>query len=155
MFLFPMEDFVLFGTYHKSMYFIPTIFLIYKINGVRVPQFQLDYIRNTTHSSHKRLVGLCREVHYMWRGNQYLELQEWEDFIKSNKTRILAIVMLAPKKNPQGYKDHVISFIAFDFGEVVTIIDWISNTKIYVYSIEETYKDTTIGHLGISGASDL
>ena len=31
--------------------------------------------------------------------------------------------MLVPNKNSQGYKEHVISFIAFAFGEGVTIID--------------------------------
>ena len=73
----------------------------------------------------------------MWWVNQDLELQEWEDFIKSNKIKILAIIMLVPKKIPQGYKEHVISCIAFYFGYIVTIIDWIENMKLYVYDIEE------------------
>ena len=34
--------------------------------------------------------------------------------------------MLVTHKNPQGYKKHVILFIAFPFGEGVIIIDWIS-----------------------------
>ena len=70
-----MKDFVSFGTDHQSMYFMSTRFLRDKINGVRVPQFQLDYIRDTTDPSHKNLVKLCCEVHYMWWVNQYLELQ--------------------------------------------------------------------------------
>ena len=48
-----------------------------KINGIRVPQFKLAYICDTTYPSHKNLVKLCSEVHYMWWINQYLELHEW------------------------------------------------------------------------------
>ena len=63
--------------------------------------------------------------------------------------------MLIQNKNPQGYKEYVIQFIDFYFGEYVTIIDWIENMKLYVYDTEESYKDTIIGHLGNSGTSDL
>ena len=49
-----------------------TIFLNKNINGVRVPQFQLACIRDITHPSHKNLVKLSREVHYMWWLNQEL-----------------------------------------------------------------------------------
>ena len=69
-----MNYFVPFGKYFQLMYFMPTIFLKDNINGVRVPQFQLAYICNTTHPSHKKLVKLCREVHYMCYEDQYLEL---------------------------------------------------------------------------------
>ena len=72
----------------------------------------------------------------MWWGDQDLELKEWEDFIKSNKTRILDIIMLVPKKNPQGYKEYAISFIDFSFVECVTIIYWQAKMKIYVCYIE-------------------
>ena len=48
-----------------------------KINGVHVPQLHISYIRDTTHTPHKNVVKLCREVHYILCGNQYLELQEW------------------------------------------------------------------------------
>ena len=58
--------------------------------------------------------------------------------------------MLVPDKNPQGYKYHVIWCIEFSFGEGVTIIDWLSSMKLYVYDIEESYKETIIGHLGNS-----
>ena len=64
-----------------------------------------------------------------------MELQDWEDFIKSNKTRIVDINMLVPNKNPQGYKEHVIQFIGFEFGLGITIIYWISNMNLYVYNI--------------------
>ena len=41
--------------------------------------------------------------------------------------------MLVPNNNPQGYKKHVISFIAtataFAFVEGFTIIDWLANMK--------------------------
>ena len=40
----------------------------------------------------------------MWWENQELELQEWEDCINSDKTIILAIIMLVPKNNPHGHK---------------------------------------------------
>ena len=100
-----------FRTDLQSMNFMSTRFLKDKINRVHVPQFQLTYIRDTNHLSHKNLVRLCRGVHHMWWVNQYLELQEWEGCMKSNKTRILAIIVLVPNKNPQGYKGCNISFI--------------------------------------------
>ena len=40
-FLFPMKDFVSFGTYRPSFYFMSTRFLKHDIDGVRVPQFKL------------------------------------------------------------------------------------------------------------------
>ena len=43
--------------------------------------------------------------------------------------------MLAPNNNPPGYKEHVIYFIVFDFGEGFTIIYWIENINIYVSNI--------------------
>ena len=45
--------------------------------------------------------------------------------------------MLVPKNNLQGFKEHVICFIDFYYGEGVTIMDWIENMKIYVSNIEE------------------
>ena len=97
-----MKEFFSFGADCQSIYFMSNIFLKYKINRVCVPQFQLAYICNTTNSSHKHAVKLCCGVNHMWWVNQYLELQEWQDYIKSNKTRILAIIMLVSNKNPQG-----------------------------------------------------
>ena len=40
--LFSMKDFVSLGTDRQSMYFVSTKLLKYKINGVCVPQSQLD-----------------------------------------------------------------------------------------------------------------
>ena len=77
---------------------MPTILLKDKIDGGRAQKFQLAYICDKTHPSHK-LVTLCCEVHYMWWVNQYLELQDREYGIKSNKTRILDIIMLVLKNN--------------------------------------------------------
>ena len=45
--------------------------------------------------------------------------------------------MLVPNNKLQRYKEHVISFIVFAFGEGVTIIDWLENMKLYVSNIEE------------------
>ena len=106
--LFSIKYFVLFGTDSQSMYFMSTIFLKYKINGVCVTQFQLSYIHNTTYHPHTNLVKFCCEVHYMWWWNQDLELQEWEYCIKSNKTRILDNIILVTNKNPHGYIEKVI-----------------------------------------------
>ena len=88
----------------QSMYFMSSIFLKDKVDRVRVPQVQLAHICATTHPLHKTLGKLCRRVHYIWWGNQELELQEWKDCIKSNKTIILAISMLVTNKNTQGKK---------------------------------------------------
>ena len=62
-------------------------------------------------------------MHYIRWGNQWLELQEWEYGIKYKKTRILAIIMLVTNNNPPGYKEYVIYFIVFSFGEGVTIMN--------------------------------
>ena len=40
-------------------------------------------------------------------------------------------------------------------GEVITIIYWLANTKIYVSDIEELYKDLIVGILVDSRTSDL
>ena len=50
---FTMKDFVSFGAYHQSMYLMSTILLKYKIDVLCVPQYQLTYIHNTTHTSYK------------------------------------------------------------------------------------------------------
>ena len=63
--------------------------------------------------------------------------------------------MLVANNNPQGYKEHEISFIVFAFVEDVTIIDWIEIMKLYVANIEESYKDTLIVHLGNLGKKYL
>ena len=52
-FLFFKNQFLSFLTDRQSMYFMSTRLLKYKIVGVRVPQFQLAYTRDTTHPSHK------------------------------------------------------------------------------------------------------
>ena len=75
--LYSMDYFVSFGTDHQSIYFMSTRFLRYKINVDRVPNFQLVYIRDTSHTSHKYLVKLCCKVHYMLWENQDLEQKEW------------------------------------------------------------------------------
>ena len=45
--------------------------------------------------------------------------------------------MLFTNNNLQGYKENVILFIVFEYGEGVTIIDWLAKTKLYVSNIEE------------------
>ena len=94
-------------------------------------------------------------MNYMWWGKQELELQDWEGCIKSNKNRILSIVMLVTNNNTPGYKEHVIYFIAFAFGKGVTIIDLIANIKLYVSDNEESYNDTIIGNMGNAGISNF
>ena len=98
------------------------IFLKDKIYGVCVLPFQIAYIRYTTNTPHKNLVKLCRNVNYMWWGNQELELQKWEYFIKPKKNTILAIIMLFPNNNTPRYKENVTYFTAFSFGKGATII---------------------------------
>ena len=84
-----------------------------------------------------------------------MELQEWEDLINSNKTRVLAVIRLVSNKNLQVYKEHVILYILFAFGEGVTNIYWLANMKLYVSNIEKPYKDTKINHLVNSGIAYL
>ena len=66
--LFPMKDFVSFRKYIQSTYFMSTRLLKNDIDEVRLPQFQLGFICNTTHPLHKTLFMLCRVVHYICRG---------------------------------------------------------------------------------------
>ena len=40
-------------------------------------------------------------------------------FHKENKTIILAIIIIFPNKNPQGYKEREISFIGFSLKKVL------------------------------------
>ena len=63
--------------------------------------------------------------------------------------------MFAQNDNPQVYKEHVISFIDFDFGESVTIMQWLENMNLYGYDIQESYKETIIGHTGNLGTTYL
>ena len=58
-----------------------------------------------------------------------------EGLRNSNKTRILDIIVLVPTNNPQGLNKNVTLFIYFSFGGVVTIVDCIANTKLYVSNI--------------------
>ena len=50
-FLFTMKGFVPFGTDFKSIYFMPTILLKDKIDGVRAQKIQLAYICDKTYPS--------------------------------------------------------------------------------------------------------
>ena len=63
--------------------------------------------------------------------------------------------MLVPNHNPQLYKEHIVSFISFSFVEGVTIVDWISNMKLYLSNIYESYKDIIIFYLVNLGTGDL
>ena len=45
-----------------------TGFLKESISGFRVPEFQLAYIRDTTHPSHKNLANLRHEVRFVTTG---------------------------------------------------------------------------------------
>ena len=93
-------------------------------------QFQLSYIRDTTNYSYNILVKLFRDVHHMWWWNQ-----ELEELYEVQKEKILDIIMFVPYKNPPGYKEHVIYFIVFAFGEGVTTIYWLESMKNYVSDI--------------------
>ena len=68
-FLYLMKNFLSFVTYCHSMYFMSTRLLKGKINGFRVSQFQLAYIREKNNPLHIHLVKLCHELHYMWSVN--------------------------------------------------------------------------------------
>ena len=63
--------------------------------------------------------------------------------------------MLVTNMNPTGYKQHVIQFIVFAFGEDFTIIGWLENMKVHVYDFVESYKYTIISYLGNSDTSYL
>ena len=110
------------------------------IDSVHVPQSQLIYILGTTYVSHKHLVELFHDLHYMYWGNQEFNFKDWEYSIKSKKIRILSITMLVPNNNPTGNKELVIYCIIFSFSEVITIIDWIAKMNLCVSDIVESYK---------------
>ena len=74
---------------------------------------------------------------------------------KYKAARILDIIMLVPCNNTPGYKGHVIYLKTFDYGERVTIIDFLKYMKAYLSKIVESYKNTTISFLGNSGTTDL
>ena len=134
--MFPSRGFVSFVTYHQSMFYMPTRLSKYNIYCICVPQFQLSYISNTTNTLHKNLFGMFHNVRFMWWGYQYLELQYWEDLIKSFKI-VSDILMFVPWYKPPGYKERIIFFGAFTFGEVFIIIYWMENMKSYVsYTVE-------------------
>ena len=80
-----------------------TRFLKCNIDGVCVPQFQLDYFRDTTHTSHKNLFKLCCELHYMWWGNQYLELQELGDCVDPNQQESYLLLCKLQKTSVPDY----------------------------------------------------
>ena len=44
--------------------------------------------------------------------------------------------MLIPNNKLQEWKERVTSIIAFDFGQGLTIIDWLANMKLYVSDVE-------------------
>ena len=90
-------------------------------------------------------------MHYMWWGKQELEFQDWEGCIKYQKNIILYIIILFTNNNTPGHKEHFIYFIAFAFEKGVTIIDLISNMKLYVSDTKESYKDTIIDNLENTG----
>ena len=127
--LFTIKEFVSLETRHQSMYYF--VNQILKRKNWWSTRFTISTCLNFRHNSYftSKLVRFCIEVYDMWLGNKYFELQEWEDCIKSNKTRIIDIIVLVPNKNTQVYKEHVIYFIAFAFEESVTIIDWLANMK--------------------------
>ena len=77
-----------------------------------------------------------------------MELQEWEDYIKSKNTIILDIIIYLPFNNTPGNKESIIYFIRFAFGEGVTIIDCLANMKLFVSEIVESYKETIIWVFG-------
>ena len=72
--LFSMKYFVPFVTDIQSK-IMSTRLLKYNIDELHVPKFQLCYIRDKTHPSRRNMVELCPGVHYMWWGDQELELQ--------------------------------------------------------------------------------
>ena len=43
---------------------------------------------------------------------------------------MIAIIVLVPNKNPQGYKEHVFFLILFSFVDGVTFIDCLANMKL-------------------------
>ena len=55
--------------------------------------------------------------------------------MRSRKIIILSILMLDPYKTPPSHQERAISYTVFDFREGVTIIDFISNMKLYVSDI--------------------
>ena len=57
--IFPIKEFLSFGTDLQSTYFMSKILLRDDIDGFCVPQFQVAYIRNTKNNLHKNLVSFA------------------------------------------------------------------------------------------------
>ena len=83
-----------------------------------------------------------------------MELQEWQDCIKSNKTRTVAIIILVLDRNPQGYNEQFIKFIDFYFGIYVAINHWLENIKQYMCLILKNHIEKKfIRNMGNSGTA--
>ena len=52
--------------------------------------------------------------------------------------------MFVPCNNPPGYKEHEFYFISFELGEVIPIINCMTNMRTYVSDIVESYKGAMI-----------
>ena len=68
------------------------------------------------------MVNLCFDMCYMWWGDQELKLKEWEDYINTKKTTILANIMLVLNKNPSGYKEHAMMILCLPLEVLQSLI---------------------------------
>ena len=75
--------------------------------------------------------------------------------MKSNKTRILSILVLVPCKNPPGYQEGVILFIEFSFVKSNTTIYWIENMNQCISEILKSYKEIIVSSLNNCITADL
>ena len=81
--LFPMKEFVSFGTDRKSMYFMSTRFLKENIYGFHVHNFKLLTFAAQFTLQIMFLLSSVMKYIICGSGNQKLELQECENCIKS------------------------------------------------------------------------
>ena len=82
-------------------------FLKYKINGVRVPQFQLAYICDSIHPSQKFVEVVSWSTLYVV-GKLRVETTGVGGLNKVREKNNLSYYYVLPNNKTQGYKEHII-----------------------------------------------
>ena len=99
---------------YQYMFYLSNIFLKYNIDGACVPQFKTSYICNTTNILHENCLSCVVMCNICGGGNKNWNSKSGS--ISKITKPIRSILMFVPRKNPPGYKEHVIYSIGFALG---------------------------------------